>query len=109
NDDQPGPICRRHSSTGGEVDQSVLIFMPGMMLSRPGPRKPGQLAPVSASAGVLAATGVGGSATGRSLAFLTTGGSLGISAGAGAAAGSVETWAGSTGSWPPACATSFSS
>ena len=41
NDDQPGPIGRRHSSTGGDVDQSVSIRTPRTTPSRSGPRKPG--------------------------------------------------------------------
>src|ERR1035438_10663041 len=57
-DDQPGPTGRRHSATGGDAVQSVLIRTPGMTSSRWGPRKPGQMGPVSASAGA------GGSATG---------------------------------------------
>src|SRR5688500_8301742 len=41
NDDQPGPIGRRHNSTGGDLDQSVSIRTPGTTPSRLGPRKPG--------------------------------------------------------------------
>src|SRR4029453_6748462 len=42
NDDQPGPIGRRHNSIGGDFDQSVSIRTPRTMPSRLGPRKPGQ-------------------------------------------------------------------
>ena len=41
-DDQPGPTGRRHSSTGGDVVQSVSIRTPRTTPSRSGPRKPGQ-------------------------------------------------------------------
>ncbi len=37
----------RHNSTGGEFVQSVSIFTPRTLLSRFGPRKPGQFASVS--------------------------------------------------------------
>ena len=52
-DDQPGPIGRRHSSTGGDAAQSVLIRTPRTTPSRSGPRKPGhsgRLAPAIADA-----------------------------------------------------------
>src|SRR5258708_38410967 len=96
-DDQPGPICRRHNSTGGEVDQSVLMRVPRMVLSRSAPRKPGH------SAFVSAATGVRGGATGWSLALAlwAAGVVAGIVTGAGAG--------GSTESLPPGCAMSRSS
>ena len=45
--DQPGPIGRRHSATGGDLDQSVSIRTPRTTLSRSGPRKPDQSAPVA--------------------------------------------------------------
>src|SRR5688500_19546666 len=54
-DDHPGPIGRRHNSTGGDLAQSVSIVTPRTMLSRAGPRKPGHSAPV----GAFAATGGG--------------------------------------------------
>jgi len=44
NDDQPGPIRRRHNSVGGEADQSLTIFTPGTAPSRAGPRNPGHSA-----------------------------------------------------------------
>src|SRR5207249_3840505 len=43
-DDQPGPIGRRHNSTGGDLDQSVSICTPRTTPSRLGPRKPGHSA-----------------------------------------------------------------
>src|SRR5215469_6277948 len=49
-DDQPGPTGRRHSATGGEAVQSVLIRTPGMTSSRWGPRKPGHSATGSGGA-----------------------------------------------------------
>ena len=49
-DDQPGPTARRHSSTGGEADQSVAMRTPCTMPSRSGPRKPGQSAVAAAEA-----------------------------------------------------------
>src|SRR5688572_27817142 len=55
---------RRHSSTGGDADQSVLICTPRAAPSRSGPRKPGQSAPVSAAGEVdegAAAADEGGS------------------------------------------------
>src|SRR6266536_212751 len=72
-DDQPGPIGRRHNSTGGDLDQSVSICTPRTTPSRLGPRKPGQIAGVSAAggtggvSGVFAAFGadVGGSGSAR--------------------------------------------
>src|ERR1022692_4847291 len=84
-DDQPGPTGRRHSAAGGDAVQSVLIRTPGMTSSRWGPRKPGQMGPVSASAGA------GGSATG-SLPDLATSRFSGVFAAAGtggSAAGSL--------------------
>src|ERR1051326_9357692 len=50
-DDQPGPTGRRQSIAGGKDFQSVLIRTPGTISSRCGPRKPGQMAAVSGSAG----------------------------------------------------------
>src|ERR1039457_7725440 len=88
-DDQPGPTGRRHRATGGDAVQSVLIRTPGMTSSRWGPRKPGQMGPVSASAGA------GGSATG-SLPDLATSRFSGVFAAAGtggSAAGSLPDWA----------------
>src|SRR6185436_17139659 len=76
NDDQPGPIFRRHNSTGGDFVQSVSICRPWATLSRFGPRKPGQIAGafattgagvfsiVFAAAGVDAGAGNAGDATG---------------------------------------------
>src|SRR6185436_1940811 len=57
NDDQPGPIGRRHNSAGGDLDQSVSIWTPRITPSRLGPRKPGQIAgvPTVAAAGGFAA------------------------------------------------------
>src|SRR5688500_1987811 len=52
NDDQPGPIGRRHNATGGVCDQSVSISNPRTMPSRFGPRKPGHSARFFAGAGV---------------------------------------------------------
>src|ERR1700687_1921443 len=97
-DDQPGPIGRRQSSTGGEAAQSVSIRTPRTTPSRPGPRKPGQFIAVFAPAeaagsaagwsragvkarglGVSAAAGAEGSAAGWSLAW-AIGRSLGVSA-----------------------------
>src|ERR1019366_3941530 len=88
-DDQPGPTGRRHSATGGDAVQSVLIRTPGMTSSRWGPRKPGQIGPVSASAGA------GGSAAG-SLPDLAPSRFSGVFAAAGtggSAAGSLPDWA----------------
>ena len=79
-DDQPGPIGRRHSSTGGDADQSVAMRAPRTMLLRSGPRKPGQSAPVSRAAGA------GEGVVGSSLA-LTLGRSVGVAAAAGALKG----------------------
>src|SRR5262245_44516946 len=61
-DDQPGPIGRRHSSTGGDAAQSVAIHTPRTTPSRSGPRKPGQFAVAGAVAG--AAAGAARGATG---------------------------------------------
>src|SRR5439155_24963423 len=58
-DDQPGPTGRRHISTGGEADQSVLMRTPGTMSSRFGPRKPGHSGPFRVRAGI---TGVSSAA-----------------------------------------------
>src|SRR5215471_14214628 len=99
-DDQPGPTGLRHSATGGDAVQSVLIRTPGTLSSRCGPRKPDQEAPVSTSAGAdgsaagslpdlvtsrfsraSAAARTGGSALG-SLPDGAMGGSAGISAAA---------------------------
>src|SRR3990172_445202 len=82
-DDQPGPIGRRHSSTGGDSAQSVAIRTPGMMPSRAGPRKPGQSAPV------VAPEGAGGRSAGSLLASASRPFSGGFTAGGadGAAAG----------------------
>src|SRR5439155_264179 len=84
NDDQPGPIGRRHIWTGGCADQSVTIGTPRTMPSRSDPRKPGQFPP-----GVDGATVDGGAAgtspspttAGFSGAFVATGleGSAGAS------------------------------
>src|ERR1035438_3931434 len=90
-DDQPGPIGRRHSWTGGDADQSVAIRTPGTMASRWGPRKPGQPAPVSAAAGVA------GSFAGGAGSFA---GAVGSAAGAvGSAGGAVGSAAGSSFAW----------
>src|SRR5579871_2741191 len=43
-DDHPGPTGLRHSATGGEDFQSVLMRVPGTIPSRCGPRNPGQSA-----------------------------------------------------------------
>src|ERR1039457_2974830 len=104
-DDQPGPTGRRHSATGGDAVQSVLIRTPGMTSSRWGPRKPGQMGPVSASAGAggsaagsvpaPAPAGAGGSAAG-SLPDLATSRYSGVFAAAGtggSAASSLPDWA----------------
>src|SRR5919106_5962237 len=53
-EDQPGPIFRRQSSTGGEADQSVAIRTPRTMLSLLGPRKPGH------SGSLISCTGAAG-------------------------------------------------
>ena len=44
NDDQPGPIGRRHIATGGFCDQSVSMRTPWTTLSRSAPRNPGHSA-----------------------------------------------------------------
>src|SRR5258707_1251089 len=44
NEDQPGPIGRRQTWTGGDCDQSVAICVPWITPSRSGPRKPGHSA-----------------------------------------------------------------
>src|SRR6266487_4144559 len=64
-DDQPGPTGRRHTLTGGDVVQSVLICTPATLPSRWGPRNPGHTAPASAPWGAPPA-GVKGSVAGFS-------------------------------------------
>src|SRR5580658_4723924 len=88
NDDQPGPTGRRHSATGGDALQSVLMRTPGTTSSRCGPRKPGQSAPVSDPAGA------GGIAEGALLARATS-----RFSGDGAAAGTDGCAAGSSTGW----------
>src|SRR5262245_31768348 len=63
-DDQPGPIGRRHSSFGGEADQSVLMCTAAAIPSRWGPRNPGQsrAAFATMAAGVAAGAGRGATA-----------------------------------------------
>ena len=61
------------------MDQSVLICVPGTMLSRPGPRKPGH------SASVFPATGIVGNETGWTSVLWAMSRSSGILAGAWAA------------------------
>src|SRR5262245_41450945 len=56
NDDQPGPMGRRQSSTGGDADQFVLMRTPRMMPSRCGPRNPGHAAGGSSLAGAGASS-----------------------------------------------------
>jgi len=98
-DPQPGPIGRRHSSTGGEVDQSVWICVPGIILSRPGPRKPGPFGFCLRRNGSLRNT------SGRASALWAPMGSTEILA-ATAAAGSAPGRApGSADAWLPDCAT----
>src|SRR5436853_384654 len=58
NDDQPGPIARCQTFTGGAVVQSVLTCTLRTTPSRAGPRKPGH------SAGLRATGGVGVTAAG---------------------------------------------
>src|SRR5438552_15133593 len=84
-DDQPGPTGRRHISTGGEADQSVLMRTPGTMSSRFGPRKPGHSGPFRVTAEI---TGV--SAAAATVSFFDGGrinpervaGSIGFAGGA---------------------------
>src|SRR5687767_11169401 len=104
NDDHPGPTGRRHTSTGGEADQSVATRTPRAIPVRPAPRKPGQSADVSCSRETGAAAALGallgaGAGEGEALA-------AGAGASDGDAAGSgVVTATGSL----AACASSFSS
>src|SRR5712671_5812965 len=89
-DDQPGPIGRRHSSTGGDAVQSLTIRTPGIIPSRRGPRKPGH------SGLDTAATGVSLSAAGTAVAGAALAGA-GVTAGvAGAASGAAGS---ASGSW----------
>src|SRR5450755_1169987 len=97
-DDQPGPISRRHSSTGGDAAQSVTIRTPGIIPSRRGPRNPGQSGPATVATGVsLGAAGAAVSLVGAALAGA---GAAGITAGtAGAAAGTARSATGSLAVW----------
>src|SRR5258707_15888630 len=91
-DDHPGPIGRRHSSTGGDAVQSVTIRTPGITPSRRGPRKPGHSGLDTAAAGVSL------DAAGGALAVVGA-----AMAGAGVTAGVAAGAAGSaTGSWAAA-------
>src|SRR5260221_13765825 len=63
NEDQPGPIGRRQTWTGGDCDQSVAICVPWITPSRSGPRKPGHSAGfVGTGAGAGAAVSAAGAA-----------------------------------------------
>src|ERR1022692_1664609 len=113
NDDHPGPTGRRHSATGGDAVQSVLMRTPGTISSRWGPRKPGQSGAVPAPAGtdgtntgslparatsrlseVLAAAGPGGIAAGSRAGWATGSFSGDAAAGAsGSATASLPDWA----------------
>src|ERR1035438_6718794 len=90
-DDQPGPIGRRHSWTGGDADQAVAIRTPGTMAGPWGPQRPAQLTPVSATGGAACSfAGAAGSFAGA----------MGIAAGAvGSAAGAVGGVGGSSFAW----------
>src|SRR5262245_42274452 len=70
NDDQPGPIGWRHSFTGGDAVQSVLIRTAWTTASRSAPRKPGHRAlcgdVVEPVAVVIGAEAAGSSARSRS-------------------------------------------
>src|SRR6187431_918770 len=88
NDDQPGPIRRRHSSAGGEADQSLTILTPGTAPLRAGPRNPGHSAgfrggTAASVAAVSAGTAVSGAvstgATGSAIGSGRAGGAIGSS------------------------------
>src|SRR3989442_15838985 len=98
NDDQPGPIGRRNSSTGGDADQSVTIRTPGIIPSRRGPRNPGQSGPATVAAAV--SLGAAGTAFAVVGADLTGAGAAGVAAGvAGAVAGVAGSATGSLAAW----------
>src|SRR5258708_39806637 len=80
-EDQPGPIGRRHSSTGGDAVQSVTIRTPGILPSRRGPRNPGQLGSATGAAVVSLGTALAGIGAG-SVGTGITGGVAGADAGA---------------------------
>src|ERR1035437_6529278 len=82
-DDQPGPIGRRQSWTGGDTVQSVLIRTPGMTLSRCGPRKPGHSLGISTLAGAFGRTAAGGAGATGSLTDGATGNFSGTAAATG--------------------------
>src|SRR6185503_5899767 len=87
NDDHPGPIFRRHNSTGGDFRQSVSICRPRTTLSRFGPRKPGQIAGRAAAAAGFSLAGAGvGADAGFAGAAVVSGAGAGA-AGNGVAAG----------------------
>ena len=65
--DHPGPTARRHSSTGGDFDQSVSICAPWTTPSRLGPRKPGHSG--SCLAAIGGADGAADGTTGTSVSF----------------------------------------
>src|SRR5258705_5749362 len=91
-DDQPGPIGRRQSSTGGDAAQSVMICTPGIIPSRRGPRNPGHSGPATAAArGSLGAAGAALAVAGAALAGAgVTAGVAGVAAGvAGSTLGSL--------------------
>src|SRR5947207_13057480 len=91
-DDQPGPIGRRHSSTGGDAAQSVAIRTPGITPSRRGPRNPGQSGPATVADGF--SFGAAGTTLAVVGADLAGAGVAGVTAGvAGSATGSLAPWA----------------
>src|SRR5260370_23724550 len=91
-DDQPGPIGRRQSSTGGDAAQSVIMCTPGIIPSRRGPRNPGHSGPATAAAGV--SLGAAGAALAVAGAALVGAGVAGVAAGAaGSTIGSLVAWA----------------
>src|SRR5688500_16572820 len=118
NDDQPGPIGRRHSSTGADLVQSVWIVRPRITLSRFGPRNPGHSTrrnPCSLVASPLESLVALGSAA-LSVSLLASTGVLGFSTfvAAGAAvtdggAGAAASGAGRTETSSRPCARSRSS
>src|SRR5262245_13411823 len=90
NDDQPGPIARRHSSTGGELAQSVLTRASFATPFRPGPRNPGH---AGVAAGGASGVGLG---SGRFLATAAVGAVLGAALGAGVAGAALTRAGGAT-------------
>ena len=85
-DDHPGPIRRRHSSVGGEADQSLAILTPGTTPFRAGPRNPGHSAGLPTGAAGASVTAAGEVATGSGVVPT---GALGSATGAGTVAAGV--------------------